>query len=84
MATINATNARKNIYQLISDVNTNSDPVTITGKDGKNAVLISESDWKNIQETIYLNSVPGLAESIIAGSKEPLAECKEYVESEEW
>lgn len=39
---------------------------------------------KNIQETIYLNSIPGLAESIIAGSKEPLLECEEYAEGEEW
>lgn len=84
MATINATSARKDIYKLISDVNTNSDPVTITGKNGNNAVLISEADWKNIQETIYLNSISGLAESIIAGSKEPLRECKEYLEGEEW
>lgn len=84
MATINATSARKDIYKLIADVNTNSDPVTITGKNGNNAVLISETDWINIQETIYLNSVPGLAESIIDGSMEPLSECKEYVEGEEW
>lgn len=84
MITINATNARKNIYQLITDVNMNSDPVMITGKKGNNAVLISETDWKNIQEMIYLNSVPGLAEYIIAGSKEPIDECKEYAEGEEW
>lgn len=84
MITLNATNARKNIYQLITDVNMNSDPVTITGKNGNNAMLISEADWKNIQETIYLNSVPGLAESIIVGSKEPIDECKEYAEGEEW
>lgn len=75
MTAINATKARENLYQLISDVNANSEPVTITNNRGKNAVLISEEDWKAIQETIYLNSIPGLSESIIQGSLTPLEEC---------
>lgn len=36
------------------------------------AVLISEDDWNAIQETLYLCSIPGMRESIIAASKEPL------------
>lgn len=84
MITVNATNARKNIYQLISNVNVNSDPVTITGKNGNNAVLISEDDWKSIQETIYINSVPGLVKTILAGHDEATGECTEYKENEEW
>jgi len=75
MTTITATAARENIYRLIRDVNQNSAPVTITNKNGENAVLISENDWKAIEETIYLNSIPGLAESIIAGKNEPLEKC---------
>jgi prevent-host-death family protein len=84
MSTVNATNARKNLFQLISDVNEYSDPVTITNSKGKNAVLISEDDWKCIEETIMLNSIPGLAESIIEGGQEPLSTCKVYIEDEEW
>jgi len=84
MVVINATNARQNLYQLISDVNTNCEPITIVNNRGKNAVLISEDDWKAIQETIYLNNIPGLAESIIAGGKEAIGECKVYSEDEEW
>lgn len=84
MTVINATNARKNLYQIISDVNSTSEPITIVNNKGKNAVLISEEDWRAIQETIYLNSFPGLAESIIEGGKEPLEECKVYSEDEEW
>lgn len=60
MTTINATSARKDIYKLISDVNTNSDLVTITGKNRKNAVLISEADWKNIREGNLLVNVKNI------------------------
>jgi len=84
MTVINATNARQKLYQLISDVNANSEPITIMNNRGKNAVLISEEDWRAIQETIYLNTIPGLAESIVAGGKEPIEECKVYNEDEEW
>lgn len=75
MSAISATKARENIYQLISDVNANSEPITITNNKGSNAVLIGEADWKAIQETLYLMSIPGMAESIIAGGKTPLEEC---------
>ncbi len=75
MTAISATKARENIHQLISDVNTNCEPITITNNKGKNAVLISESDWKAIEETLYLMSIPGMAESIIAGGNTPLEEC---------
>lgn len=84
MTVINITNARQKLFQLISDVNEYSDPVTITNSKGKNAVLISEDDWKCIEETILLNTIPGMAESIIDGNKEDLTECIKYDEDEEW
>ncbi len=75
MITISATKARENIYQIISDVNANCEPITITNHKGKNAVLIGEADWRAIEETLYLMSVPGMAESILAGGKTPIEEC---------
>lgn len=75
MTVINATKARDNLYQLIADVNNNCEPVTITNNRGENAVLLSEDDWNAIQETIFLNSIPNMAESIIKGGKTPLEEC---------
>lgn len=84
MNAINATNARKNLYQLIADVNNNSTPITITNSRGKNAVLLSEDDWNALQETIYLNSVLGMAESIIAADEEPLEERTVFNPEEEW
>lgn len=75
MTAITATKARENIYQLIQDVNTNCTPITITNNRGKNAVLIGEEDWKAIEETLYLMSIPGMAESIIEGGNTDISDC---------
>ena len=77
MSTINITNARKNLYKLVENVNKYSDPTLIVGKTG-NAVLISEDDFRALQETLFLNNIPGMAESIIEGGNASLSECTEY------
>ncbi|MCH7974243.1 MAG: type II toxin-antitoxin system Phd/YefM family antitoxin [Bacteroidetes bacterium] len=74
MKTISVTEARNNIYKLIDMTNEDSEPIQITGKRG-NAVLISEEDWRAINETLYLVSIPGMRESIIKGMKEMLVKC---------
>lgn len=76
MTTINATSARSKLYALLEQVTVSHEPVQITSKRG-NAVLISEEDWRSIQETLYLLSVPGMRESIVEGMKTLLAECSE-------
>lgn len=63
MTAVSATTARANLYRLIDQVNDESEPLTITGQRG-NAVLVGEADWQAIQETLFLASVPGLAQSI--------------------
>ncbi len=62
MNTLNASDARKNLYHLIDE--TVHRPVRITGK-RTNAVLVSESDWNAIQETLYLLSIPWLIEETL-------------------
>lgn len=74
MRSINITSARKELYRLVEAVNCDSVPVLITGKNG-NAVLISEEDWNAIQETLYLNSISGMAESLIQGKESSLEDC---------
>lgn len=74
MSAINITNARKELYNLVEDVNLYSEPTLIVSKKG-NAVLISESDWNAIQETIYLNSIPGMVESIKEGMDTAIEDC---------
>lgn len=84
MTAISAAKAREKIYQILADVNNNSQPITIMNNRGKNGVLISEEDWNAIQETLYLNSIQGMAESIMKAGSEPLEECSIYIRDEEW
>jgi prevent-host-death family protein len=74
MTSITATEARKALYKLVDEVSTSHEPVQITGKRG-NAVLVSEDDWRAVQETLHLLSVPGMRESIVEGMAEPLDDC---------
>lgn len=85
MSTINITNARANLYQLVSDVNVGFNPITIVNNKGKNAVLISEDEWKNIEETLFLSSIPGYVENINdIRNNENWETAKEYKKDEEW
>lgn len=84
MVVVNATKARQNLYSLIKEVNENSEPITIVNNKGSNAVLISEDDWKDIEETLFLNSIPGLANRILEGKETPVEDCLDYDENEEW
>lgn len=79
MKTLSITEARKNIYKLIDQATETHEPIQITGK-RNNAVLVSEEDWRSIQETLYLTSIPGMRESIIDGIKSPLSETSEELE----
>ena len=73
MQTLNASEARGNLYRLIDEAAESHEPILISGKRGS-AVLISSEDWSAIQETLYLLSVPGMRESIKEGMAEPLTE----------
>ena len=79
MTTITATEARKRLYNLLDEVAESHDPVQIAGK-RNSAVLVSEDDWRAIQETLYLQSVPGMRESILEGMSTPLEECEEELD----
>ena len=72
---MNATKARTNLFKIMAFVNDNSQPLTLTNLKGKNAVLVGQNDWNAIQETMYLNSVPSITESLIKGKNTPLADC---------
>ena len=74
MKTITATKARSNLYNLIDETAKSSEPIYISGK-RNNAVLLSEEDWRSIEETLYLTSIPNMRESIIKGLKTPVEKC---------
>ena len=73
MTSISITKARAKLNQIVSEVNESSQPITITNNRGKNAVLIGEEDWKVIQETLYLNSIPGMSQSILASKEKEIS-----------
>ena len=79
MTTLKASDARSKLYRLIDETASSHEPVLITGK-RHNAILLSEDDWRSIQETMYLLSIPGMRESIIEGMNTPLSECSEELE----
>ncbi len=74
MRTINASKARAGLYRLLDEAAASHEPVQITGKRA-NGVLVSEEDWRSIQETLYLLSIPGMRESIRKGMKTPVSKC---------
>lgn len=75
MAIMNATKARNNFFKLIDTALTTHEPVYVTSKNG-NVVLLSEEDYRSIQETMYLCSIPGLKDKIVQGINTPLEECQ--------
>ncbi|MBC2262513.1 type II toxin-antitoxin system Phd/YefM family antitoxin [Listeria sp. FSL L7-0091] len=64
MSVTTYSNARKNFKSLIKQVNEDNDAVTITTKENKNAVLISESEYNKYMETIYLLQNPANAKRL--------------------
>jgi len=74
MLNTNITNFRKNIFGLLEQTIKYNEPVNISTKDG-NAVIISEEDYNDLMETLYLNSIPGMREKIIEGRNTPLDDC---------
>lgn len=79
MTTISATEARKQLYKLLDEIAASHEPIQITGKRGS-AVLISEEDWRSVQETLYLVSLPGMRESILEGMATPVNELEDKLD----
>lgn len=79
MKTITASEARARLYSLLDETAISSEPVQITGK-RTSAVLISENDWRTIQETLHLLSIPGMRKSIREGLSTHVEECMESLD----
>lgn len=57
MEALTPTNIRKNLYKVIQKVNEDSKPILVTpanGEKDKSAVIVSQSDWDSIEETMGL------------------------------
>ena len=74
MTIVTATDARRKLYRLLDDVAESHDAIQIAGP-RHSAVLVSEEDWRAIQETLFLTSIPGMKASILKGLRTPVAKC---------
>ena len=74
-----ASQAQDNLIEIIDHVAQSHEPTYIVGERGK-AVLIAESDYRAMMETLHLTSIPGMKDSIIRASKEPLEEFSEDID----
>jgi len=79
MTSMSATAARKQLYSLLDELADSHEPLQIAGK-RHSAVLVTEDDWRAVQETLYLTSVPGMRESILSGLKTPVGKCARKVD----
>ena len=79
MTHVTVTEARKRLYKLLDEVAQSHEPVQIAGK-RNSAVLVGEEDWRAIQETLYLTSIPGMRQSIQEGMATPVDECDEELD----
>ncbi len=68
------TKLKENIESEVERCIDNHETLKVKRDKGEDFIIIGETDWKSIEETIYLNRFPGLVESIIEASKEPLSE----------
>ncbi len=76
MKTITLEQAESALDAIINETASQHHPIHIAGKTNT-GVLISDDDWRSIQETLYLLAVPGLRESILAEGKTPMSECSQ-------
>jgi antitoxin YefM len=79
MTSITVSEARKHLYGLLDEIAESHEPVQISGK-RHSAVLVSEDDWRAVQETLYLTGIPGMRDSILKGLKTPVGKCAKGLE----
>jgi PHD/YefM family antitoxin component YafN of YafNO toxin-antitoxin module len=76
MVSLSATEARERLNALNDQVISSHEPVQITGKRG-NTLLLSEPDWKPIQESLRLVSIQRMRESILEGLAVPVEDLRD-------
>ncbi|WP_433660659.1 type II toxin-antitoxin system Phd/YefM family antitoxin [Nocardia sp. CA-128927] len=62
MSALPISTVRQDLFGLVKKVNDDHDQVTVVTKTGENAVLMAESDWSSIMETLYVLQTHGGAQ----------------------
>jgi prevent-host-death family protein len=76
---LSVSKAQENLDTVLDEVQNTFEPIIIAGKNSS-GVLISEEAWRSVEETLYLCSIPGMKESIIAGMREKIEDCAAEIE----
>lgn len=74
MTNTNITTFRDNIIPMLEQTIKFNEPLTVSTDIG-NAIILSEDDYHSLIETLYLTSIPGMEEKLLAGKATPLSEC---------
>jgi PHD/YefM family antitoxin component YafN of YafNO toxin-antitoxin module len=69
-----ASQLRKNLRREIQRCAENHEVLRVKQQDGEDFVILSATDWRAIEETLFLNQIPGMVDSIHAAAAEPLQE----------
>ena len=83
MTVTNISVLRKNLSSFIDNVIKYNDSITVSTKNG-NAVIISETEYNAMLETINLVSQKDLVTKIKKGEKEDISKMSTYNPNEEW
>ena len=83
MSITNVTALRKNLYGTVENVAQYNEPVTVTSKSG-NVVILSETEYNAMMETLYLMSAPGVYKELQKAKKADPSEYVDYDPNEEW
>lgn len=75
MMNTNITSAREKLYSLASSCIKYNNIININTKEG-NVIMMSEEDYNNIMESLYLAGIPGMYESIEEGVNTPIEKCE--------
>jgi len=83
MLVTNLTALRKDLYKTVKAVAQFNETVTVTSKSG-NVVIVSESDYNSLIETVYLMSQPGVFKELIEAKKAKPSDYVNYDSDKEW
>jgi prevent-host-death family protein len=72
MTEVSVSEFRKRLNKEVDRCVDSHDVLKVLRRKGQDFVVLSASDWAAIEETLRLNQVPGLVESIHAAHAEPL------------
>ena len=79
MTTLTATEASRRLEEVLDNLAESHEVVQIAGV-RHSGVLVAEDDWRAIQETLYLTSIPGMKESIVEGLRMPVEKCQKELD----